>query len=66
MPKDVTSYRIHPTLRSLITETAEDLQTSETWVIEAALGDYFRDKLAERAPEFRPGMPHKEPKDKKK
>lgn len=55
--KEVTSYRLHPTLQKLIEKTAKGLNTSHTWVVEAALADYFRDELD---PKFKPGMPHKE------
>ena len=53
---DPVSIRLHPTLEGVVRNKAADLQTTVTWIVEAALADYFRDQLP---PDFRPGMPWK-------
>jgi len=56
---DPHSVRLHPALEAVALKNARELNTSLTWIVEAALADYFRDSLP---PGFRPGMPHVEAK----
>ena len=56
------SYRLHPILVQLIDEQSKKLETSRTWIIEAAVAEFLGDELRARYPHYRPGMPHREDK----
>jgi len=52
-----TSVKLHPKVRRAVEETATDLGVNMSWVIEAALVEYMRNKLPAG---FMPGMPTKD------
>ena len=58
--EEVASVRLHPLVHKALVSKANDLSTTVSWIIEAALVEAFRDALP---PGFTAGMPHKEGKD---
>jgi len=47
-------HRLHPALDALVRQKAADLETTATWIVEAALAEYFHDDLP---PGFAPAKP---------
>ena len=55
MPKpEPMCHRLHPALDALVRQKAADLETTATWIVEAALAEYFHDDLP---PGFAPAKP---------
>ena len=57
MAKEGTSIRLHPVIDKLVTQYANDMDTSKSYVIESALAQMFGSELPKW---FTPGMRHVE------